>query len=155
MIIVAPANVPQGNYVNAKRHGDLIFTSGMTPRRAGVLALTGAIDSDTPLETSQEITVLAAANALAVARLIIGAHERLSGILSLTVFIAANAQFTAHSQLADFASEYLQDQLGHAGVACRATVGVASLPGGAPVEIQLIATVAPIVADAADSGEEV
>ena len=49
--------------------------------------------------------------------------------------------FQAHSSVADYASEYLFERMGNAGIASRAAIGVASLPGNAPVEIQLIAAV--------------
>lgn len=134
--------VPQGNYVAAKRHGDLIQTSGMTPRDSGVLMFKGAVSPGAPLENYQAAVELATKNALTAARLLLAPHERVAGILSLTVYIAAEPEFTAHARLADFASAYLQGELGDDGVGCRAAVGVASLPGHAPVEIQLVAIVA-------------
>lgn len=134
--------VPQGNYVAAKRHGDLVHTSGMTPRDNGVLMFKGAISQGAPLETYQAAVELATKNALTAARLLLAPHERVAGVLSLTVYIAAEPEFTAHARLADFASAYLQGEMGDDGIGCRATVGVASLPGNAPVEIQLVAIIA-------------
>jgi enamine deaminase RidA (YjgF/YER057c/UK114 family) len=131
--------VPQGRYVLARRHGDLIFTAGMTPRRNGVLILSGPIPATGSIETYREAVVLAAGNALVAARGTLTVGETISAILSLTVYIAAEVGFAAHSRLADFASAFLAEALGEAGVASRAAVGVATLPGGAPVEIQLVA----------------
>lgn len=133
--------IPQGNYVPAKRHGSLIVTSGMTPRREGVLILTGNVSSAAPLDDYREAVELACGNALNAANTQLRKGERIAAILSLSVFIAADPDFTAHSKLADFASDYLRDRLGPQGVGARAAVGVATLPGNAPVEIQLIATV--------------
>lgn len=132
--------VPQGKYVPAKRHGELIFTSGMTPRNAGMLTSTGPVRKDTPPEDYREAVTLACANALAAARSTLAEHERIASICSLTVYIAAEQGFTGHSRLADFASEYLLNEVGENGVGCRAAVGVATLPDNATVEIQLIAT---------------
>ena len=42
--------VPQGKYVPAKRHGDLVFLSGMTPRRNGVLTMSGKVKSSEPIK---------------------------------------------------------------------------------------------------------
>lgn len=134
--------VPQGNYVAAKRHGDLVYTSGMTPRDNGVLMFKGAVSPGAPLESYQAAVELAAKNALTSARLLLAPHERVAGVLSLTVYVAAEPEFTAHARLADFASAYLQRELGDEGVGCRAAIGVTSLPGHAPVEIQLVAIVA-------------
>ncbi len=134
--------VPQGNYVAAKRHGDLVYTSGMTPRDNGVLMFTGVVSSGAPLESYQAAVELATKNALTAARLLLAPHERVAGVLSLTVYIAAEPEFTAHARLADFASAYLQREIGDDGIGCRAAVGVASLPGNAPVEVQLVAIIA-------------
>ncbi|MDD2919733.1 RidA family protein [Rhodoferax sp.] len=134
--------VSQGNYVAAKRHGNLVHTSGMTPRDNGVLMFKGAVSPGAPLETYQAAVELATKNALTAARLLAGPHERVAGVLSLTVYIAAEPEFTAHARLADFASAFLQREMGDDGIGCRAAIGVASLPGNAPVETQLVAIIA-------------
>lgn len=133
--------IPQGNYLPAKRHGNLIVTSGMTPRREGVLIATGNIRAETPLEDYREPVELACENALTAAQAQLAEGERIATILSLTVFIAAEPGFTAHAKLADFASDYLRDRIGPNGIGARAAIGVATLPGDAPVEIQLTAAI--------------
>lgn len=130
---------PQGDYVPATRNGNLIFTSGMTPRKDGVLVLTGPVKVDEPLDTYRDAVLLACGNALTAARAMLSNEERISAILSLTVYVAAEPGFTAHSRLADFASAFLRSELGTDGIGSRAAVGVATLPGNAPVEIQLVA----------------
>jgi enamine deaminase RidA (YjgF/YER057c/UK114 family) len=119
----------------------MVFTSGMTPRNAGVLTITGPVRADTPLETYRDAVVLACSNALTAARGVLEKTERIEAILSVTVYVAAQPDFTAHSRLADFASQFLRSELGAEGIGSRAAVGVATLPGNAPVEIQLIAAI--------------
>lgn len=133
--------VPQGKYMPATRYGDIVYTSGMTPRKNGVLILEGKVSSAGSLEQYREAVRLAAANALTAARNALTDKEHLVKVLSLTVFIAADGAFQAHSRLADFASEYLFQEMGDAGIGSRAAIGVASLPGNAPVEIQLTAAI--------------
>lgn len=133
--------VPQGDYVAATRHGSLIFTAGMTPRADGKLMFSGKVCKDAPVEIWREAVTLACSNALHAASGRLAEGESLSAIISLTVYIAAEDGFTAHSALADFASQFLKAQLGAAGVGSRCAVGVATLPGDAPVEIQLVAAV--------------
>lgn len=133
--------VPQGDYVPARRHGDMIFTSGMTPRRNGELLFAGPLAADAAVEDHREAVVLACANALAAARGLLGEGERIAAILSMTVYIATEPGFTAHSKLADFASAHLRAELGSDGIGSRAAIGVATLPGNAPVEIQIVAAV--------------
>jgi len=131
--------IPQGDYVPASRHGDMIFTSGMTPRRNGELLFTGPVRADAPVQDYRDAVVLACDNALAAARGRLNDGERIAAILSLTVYIAAEPGFTLHSKLADFASSHLRAVLGSNGIGSRAAVGVATLPGNAPVEIQIVA----------------
>lgn len=135
------APVPQGDYVPARRSGKLIVTAGMTPRRDGQLMFLGPVRSDAAVEDHHEAVVLACSNALAAARNMLAPGEELDAILSMTVYVAAEPGFAAHSRLADAASAFLRQELGEAGVSSRAAVGVATLPGGAPVEIQLMAAV--------------
>jgi enamine deaminase RidA (YjgF/YER057c/UK114 family) len=134
--------VPQGNYVPATRFGNLVYTAGMTPRDKGILIHRGKVHADQPADTYKAAVRQAAANALTAARNLLAAEEGIEGIISLTVYLNAEDTFEAHSALADFASQYLYEQLGSAGIGSRAAVGVASLPGGAPVEIQLVAAIA-------------
>lgn len=67
--------------------------------------------------------------------------EALSAILNMTVYIAAEPGFMAHSKVADFASEILIAEFGREKIGVRAAVGVSTLPGNATVEIQLVASV--------------
>ena len=49
--------IPQGKYKPAVRHGGLIFTAGMTPRKNGVLLMSGKITPDRPLEDYREAVI--------------------------------------------------------------------------------------------------
>jgi enamine deaminase RidA (YjgF/YER057c/UK114 family) len=133
--------IPQGQYVPATRHGNLIFTAGMTPRKSGVLILTGPVRTSDAPEVYKEAVNVACSNALFAARSLLADGEKITTILSLTVYIAAESGFTAHSRLADFASQFLYSELGERGIGSRAAVGVATLPGNAPVEVQIIAAI--------------
>lgn len=135
------APIPQGDYIAAKRHGTLIFTAGMTPRLDGVLIATGPVRKEDDFDLWRAPVVLACENALLAARAVLGPTESITGIVNMTVYVAAEPGFTAHSRIADFASDHLRAELGDAGRCARCTVGVASLPGNAPVEISLIAAV--------------
>ena len=133
--------VPQGKYVPATRSGNLIFTAGMTPRNNGVLIREGKVRLSDAMEEYREAVRQAAKNALTAARNKLVNGEQIAGILSITVYVNAETGFTGHSKLADLASEYFCEELGEAGIGSRAAVGVASLPGNAPVEISIVAAV--------------
>ena len=134
----SPNPIPQGKYVPATRNGSLIFTAGMTPRKDGVLLLSGKVKNDEPIEKYKEAIRQAASNALNAARNMLQKEERIVGVLSLSVFINAEEGYTMHPKLADYASDFLYEEMGQAGIGSRAAVGVASLPSDAPVEIQII-----------------
>ena len=133
--------IPQGRYVPATVAGDIVYTAGMTPRREGTLILTGKVCRSSPLDTYKEAAEQAAANALAAAKSAAG-ERKIARILTVTVYIHAEEGFTEHSRLADFVSDYLFSELSENGIGARAAVGAASLPGGAPLEVQLTALLA-------------
>ncbi len=133
--------VPQGKYLPAVRHADLIYTSGMTPREAGNLLYSGKIRAADPIESHRDAVRLAALNALTAARACVNPGERIAVILQLQVFLNAEEDFTAHARIADYASEVLIENLGADCIGTRAAVGAASLPSNAPVEILLTAKV--------------
>lgn len=131
--------VPQGKYRPAVRYENLIFTAGMTPRKDGVLLLAGKITPDTSLEEYRAAITQAAENALTAAKNCLAEGEKIVQILSLTVYINASQDYTTHAKVGDVVSEYMLEQLGDAGIGARAAIGVGTLPGNAPVEVQLIA----------------
>lgn len=133
--------IPQGRYLPATRFGNLIYTAGMTPRKNGQLIQTGKVSASKPIHEYKEAVVQAVSNALTAALNALNEQEQLEQILSLTVYINAEEGYKDHPKLADFASDYLYEKLGDKGIGSRAAIGVASLPGDAPVEIQLIAAV--------------
>lgn len=133
--------IPQGKYVVATRFENLIFTAGMTPRKNGILLLTGKIKSNIPLEEYREAVYQATSNALIAAQSKLCEGEDILQILSLSVFVNAENDYSLHSKIADYASEYLCNELGESGIAARVAIGLGSLPGDAPVEIQLICAV--------------
>ena len=133
--------VPQGKYLPAVRHGDVIYTSGMTPRRGGVLVHAGKMRASDALELHRDGVTLATLNALTAARCCLQAGERIAVVLQLSVFLNAEPDFTTHSKVADFASEALMAELGAGCIGSRAAIGVASLPADAPVEVTIVASV--------------
>ncbi len=130
---------PQGHYVPARRCGNLVFTAGMTPRKDGVLIMTGKVGADADLSLYKEAVRLAAGNALTAAASVLTEGESIKELLSVTVYVNAEEGFTRHPAFADYASDFFAEVLGEAGVAARCAVGVSSLPGGAPCEISVIA----------------
>lgn len=130
----------QGSYVPAVVEAGIVVTAGMTPRVDGELAHTGRVGVEVSLEDAQAAASIALGNALSAALAALGDDRRLERILRLTVYVACGPDFTAQTAVADGASARLQDLLGDRGRASRSAVGVASLPGGACVELELTGT---------------
>lgn len=133
---------PQGAYLPAVRHAGMVHTAGMTPRRAGQLVTRGTVGADLDVLAARAAAGLAAGNALTAVAEVCGGLDRVVRCLKMTVFIAAIDGFTEHSAVADGASARLRELLGDRGAVARSAVGVATLPGGAPVEVELVAAVA-------------
>lgn len=133
--------IPQGNYVPAVRNADIIYTSGMTPRKAGKLVFSGKMKAADVITSHKDAVELAVLNALNAAKSCLSENESIEQILQLSVFLNTENNFTQHSKIADFASNFLVDHLGKKCIGSRAAIGVASLPSDAPVEIMLTAKV--------------
>ena len=133
--------IPQGMYVPANRFENIIVTAGMTPRDNGVLIKTGKIAIADPIEDYREAVRQAAKNALTAARNKLEEGEHIARILLITVYVNAEEGYTTQAKIADHASEYFCEELGEGGIGSRAAVGVASLPGNAPVEISIMCAV--------------
>jgi enamine deaminase RidA (YjgF/YER057c/UK114 family) len=148
--LLPPPPQPQGGYLPAVAHGDvrggLVVTAGMTPRVEGQLVHPGQVGAEVAVEEAQAAAAIAVGNALAAVLAALPPGGRLDRVLRLTVYVNAVPGFTGHSVVADGASARLRELLGEPGGACRSAVGVASLPGGACVELEL--TCAWSVADA-------
>jgi enamine deaminase RidA (YjgF/YER057c/UK114 family) len=135
-----PPPQAQGSYAPAVIDAGLVVTAGMTPRVDGGLVHTGRVGVEVTLEDAREAASIAVGNALSAALAALGEARRLERVLRLTVYVACGPDFTAHTAVADGASTRLHDLLGDRGIASRTAVGVASLPGGACVELELTGT---------------
>lgn len=129
---------PKGQYTLATRFENIIYTAGMTPTVDGVLIKRGKLMASHSEETYKQIVQQATCNALTVAENILQPGEVVSQIINMTIYINAEERLNSHARIADFASAYLMNELGEKGIGSRTTVGVSSLPGDAPVEVQLV-----------------
>ena len=132
--------IPQGRYLPANKSKGFIYSAGMTPRLDGKLILEGKVSSDKEISFYKEAVVQATKNALTAINNTLEEGEELEEIISMTVYVNAEEDFTTHSKIADLGSNYLFDVLGEKGISPRAAIGVMTLPGNAPVEIQLVAS---------------
>jgi enamine deaminase RidA (YjgF/YER057c/UK114 family) len=119
-------------------HGGTARTSGCLPRTAdGVLHTTGTLGVDVTTADGIECAALCTENALSLLRAELGTLDAITRTLTMTVFMACTEAFVEQPTVADGASQVLVDVFGGAGRHSRSAIGVAALPRGAPVEIEL------------------
>jgi enamine deaminase RidA (YjgF/YER057c/UK114 family) len=133
---------PFGTYVEAVQTGNLLFLTGMLPTEGRGAKFTGRVGAELDVETGREAAHLAALNVLAVAREYLGSLDKVTRIVRLGVSVATSGDVRDHPKVADAASELLQDVFGKDKSPCRLVYGVASLPLGVPVELEVIFEVA-------------
>lgn len=134
---------PVAAYVPATRAGDLVFTAGQLPLSSGELIATGQVGTAVNVEEAALCAQQCALNALAAIRAEVGDLAAVRRVVKVTVFVASAADFTGQPQVANGASELLGQVFGDAGTHARSAVGVAVLPLGAPVEVELVVEVGP------------
>jgi enamine deaminase RidA (YjgF/YER057c/UK114 family) len=133
---------PVANYVPVRQAGDLAFASGQTPTRDGVLVLTGKLGRDVTVEEGQRCAELAVLNCLAALNQHLGSLDGILAVIKLTGYVASAEGFGNQPAVINGASLLLERVLGDAGRHARAAIGVAELPGNAPVEVDLIVQIA-------------
>jgi enamine deaminase RidA (YjgF/YER057c/UK114 family) len=133
---------PFGTYTEVVRTGNLLFLSGMLPTEGRSAKFTGRVGAELDSEAGRKAACLAALNALAVARRHLGSLDRVSRIVRLGVMVATSGDVRDQPKVADAASDLLQDVFGQDKNPTRLVYGVASLPLGTPVELEVIFEIA-------------
>jgi len=129
---------PFGAYAEAVQTGNLLFLTGMMPTEGRNAKFLGRVGAELDVDGGRKAAHLAALNALAVAREHLGSLDRVRRIVRLGVSMATSGDFRDQPKVADGASELLQDVFGKDKNPCRLVYGVASLPLGTPVELEVI-----------------
>jgi enamine deaminase RidA (YjgF/YER057c/UK114 family) len=127
-----------GLYVPATRAGDLVFSSGAVPIRDGEVTHRGRVGAEVSLEEAQAAARIAVVNALAFVRAEVGSLKRVMRVIKLTGYVASAPGFSDQPAVMNAASQLLIDAFGEAGQSARTAVGVAELPLGVPVEVDLV-----------------
>ena len=133
---------PFGSYVEAVQTGNLLFLSGMLPTEGRAARFVGRVGAELDVEGGRNAARLAALNVLAVARHHLGSLDKVTRIVRLGVSVATVGDVRDQPRVADAASDLLRDIFGEDKSPCRMVYGVASLPLGAPIELEVIMEVA-------------
>lgn len=137
-IVVPQLPPPVAVYVPAVRTGRVVYASGQTPTIDGVLQVRGRLGEDVSVEEGRRAARLAALNCLAEVRALLGSLDAVSRVLRLTGYVASAPGFGEQPTVMNGASQLMEQVFGDAGRHARSAIGVAELPFGAPVEVELI-----------------
>ncbi len=129
---------PVANYVNAVRTGNLIFLAGKGPKRADGTEITGKLGREISIETGYEAARLTAINQLAVLKAELGDLNRVKRIVKVLGMVNSDPEFIEQPAVINGFSDLMVAVFGDRGRHARAAVGMASLPRGQSVEIELI-----------------
>ena len=132
---------PVADYVPAVRTGNLVYTAGQVPMVAGEPAGTGKVGSGVSAEEAKKHARICALNALAAVDSLVGL-DSIVRVVKVVGFVASAEDFHGQPGVVNGASELFGEIFGEAGKHARSAVGVAELPLGVPVEVELIVEVA-------------
>ena len=141
-IALPPPPTPFGAYVEAVKVGNLLFLSGMLPVVGRQPQYIGRVGGALSAGDGRKAAEIACLNALSAAKAYLGSLDKITGVAKLGVYIATEGDFRDHPKVADGASELLLKVFGAGMLSARIVLGVASLPLGMPVEIELVFEIA-------------
>lgn len=131
----APAAV--GAYVQARRHGDLIFVTGQLAFVDGAILHPGVLGDGVDEERGRQAARACALNSIAAAADAVGGVDKIDCVLQIVGYLACTDDFSGHSAVLNGASELFVDVFGESGRHTRTNVGVNSLPLRTPIELQV------------------
>ena len=137
-----PRSSLPGNFVSAVRTGNLVYTAGAGPGlpEGGFLHV-GKLGADVTIEQGYDCARQTMLNLLTVLKSEIGDLDRVKRVVKLLCMINATPDFGDTPLVANGASDLLNSIYGDAGRHARSAVGMATLPSGMPVEIEMIVEV--------------
>jgi enamine deaminase RidA (YjgF/YER057c/UK114 family) len=132
---------PIGNYVPFRLAGNLLFLSGVGPRRADETMITGKVGSDITVEQGYEAARLCGINLLVNIIAAVGTLERVETILKVLGMVNAVPDFMQHPEVINGCTDLFVQVLGEGGRPARSAVGMASLPRNISVEVEAVVLV--------------
>jgi len=132
-----PPPKPAGAYAPVVAFDGMAWVSGQIVTEGGKVVLPGLVDRDVPLEDARDLARRATLQALSAVRASLGSIDRVRRVLRVTVYVATSPGFDRPHEVANGATELLVELFGEEGRPARVTVGVASLPLNAPVEVDV------------------
>lgn len=139
-IELPPVVPPLAAYIPAVQTGSLVYTSGQLPLVSGELTAVGKVGAEVSPEDAAAAARVCALNAIAAINSLVGV-DNIKRVVKVVGFVASAPGFTGQPAVINGASGVIGEIFGDAGKHARSAVGVAELPLGAPVEVELIVEV--------------
>jgi len=140
-IVLPTPPQPVANYVNGVRTGNLIFLAGKGPKRADGSEITGKLGADVSIELGYEGARLTAINQLAVLKAMLGDLSKVKRVVKVLGMVNSDPEFIEQPAVINGFSDLIVEVFGDRGRHARAAVGMATLPRGQAVEIEMIVEV--------------
>jgi enamine deaminase RidA (YjgF/YER057c/UK114 family) len=118
--------------------GTTVYCAGCVPMDGDVLTLKGKVPSQSNLADAQKAAALCTANVLRNVRRAVGSLDRIDRILRLMGYVNSDPDYTEQHLVINGASQLLVDLFGEKGLHARTAVGMAALPLGCSVEVDMI-----------------
>jgi enamine deaminase RidA (YjgF/YER057c/UK114 family) len=131
-----------GNYVHAKRVGNLLYLSGKGPERADGTMPKGKLGAGVSVEDGYRHARQVGLVLIAAIRDALGGDlDRVEGIVKVLGMVNAAPDFEDHPKVINGCSDLFVEVFGENGRHARSAVGMSSLPAAIPVEIEIIVAV--------------
>jgi enamine deaminase RidA (YjgF/YER057c/UK114 family) len=142
-IVLPKPSAPIANYVPYRWAGNLLYLSGVGPKRADGTYRPGRLGRDATVDEGYADARLTGLNLLAVAKSAFGDLSRIEAVVKLLGMVNAEPDFSDHPKVINGCSDLLVEVLGDAGRHARSAVGMGSLPNRMTVEIEAILLIRP------------
>lgn len=129
---------PTANFVKAVTVGKMVYLSGHGPDKPEGGQVTGKVGTEIKLEEGKAAARLVGISLLSSLKKEIGSLNRVKRVVKVLGMVNADPSFTQHSQVMNGFSDLMVEVFGEAGKHARSSVGMSSLPGNIPVEIEMI-----------------
>jgi enamine deaminase RidA (YjgF/YER057c/UK114 family) len=137
-LTLPPPPTPLGNYVPFRLAGNLLFLSGVGPRQADGVSVTGKVGAEVDVERAYEAAKLCGLNLLVNIRAAAGSLDRVDTILKVLGMVNAVPSFTDHPKVINGCTDLFVAVFGDSGRPARSAVGMGSLPGNISVEVEAV-----------------
>jgi enamine deaminase RidA (YjgF/YER057c/UK114 family) len=130
---------PVAKYKPAVREGNLLYVSGHGPLKADGKMIEGRVGADLTAEKGKDAARVTGLANLATVRNTLGSLDKVKRLIKTLGMVNCTADFKDHPQVINGFSELMAEVFGEEnGVGARSAVGMGSLPGNIPVEVECI-----------------